>query len=271
MADHPIKRLTVDALLPVSLGLGVEVRWQVRDNFCRRPLSFDVLYGRTASDTFKVMAKGLTDVTTWVDPVDRQGNLQTAFGLYALRVTDTKTGEKWYSAPQQAGSNWTNHDWRICREIVRQERVRLIKGRAGSRGFLCKAIAVGPACSCANPDTGDVYNPNCGDCYGTGFAGGYYPPIECYVDMNPQQAFRKLTDDQGLVSDTLISWRVLAYPRFEPRDFWVDANTGIRWRIGANIQTAAQRLGVPIIQQVQVDKMEQSRPEYSFVVGDTGA
>lgn len=268
MSDHPIKRLTVDALLPISLGIGVEVSWQVQDAFCRRPLSFDVLYGRTATDTFKVLERGLTDVTSWVDPIDRQGTLVLEPGYYALRVQDTATGEKWYSPPQASGSNWTNHDWRICREIVRQERVRLTKCRAGSRGFLVKARTVGEPCSCANPDTKQVYDPSCGNCYGTGFGQGYLPPIECYVDQNPDKAYRRLDPQQGLLSEILTTWRVLAYPRFEPRDFWVDANTGERWRIGSQIQTLAQRLSVPIIQQLQVTRLEPSRPEYNVPVGD---
>lgn len=267
--EVPINRIRVDALLPTLLGSGTLIEWEISDKYCSRDLEFAVLYGRSPTDTFQKL--GTTQDTYFIDTEERRGGVDTEV-YYAIVSRDDETDETWSSQPQRAGSNWGKQQWRLAREIVRQERVRLTKGAApGVRGYLCKRRNYGEQCSeCTDEHTGKVIDPDCGTCYGTGIVGGYYPPVEVFVDQNPDKVVRKLTQDQGMLKDSISSWRVLAYPRFETNDFFVDASQNLRYKIQPQVQTVGHISGIPIVQQVEVKLEERHSPIYEFPVTDNG-
>ena len=268
MFEAPIKRIRIDSLLPTVMGEGTLVEWEVDDKYCSRNLEFAVIWGRNPTDEFQKV--GTTRDTWIVDPVEHREGVDREV-YYAVVVRDRDTGERWNSLPQRSGSNWAKQHWRIAREIVRQWRVRLTRSSIpGTRGYLIKRRNYGDPClECRDEHTGKVLKTNCDVCYGTGIIGGYYTPMETMVDQNPEVVHRKLTSD-GMLKEKVSSWHVLAYPRFEPNDFWVDASQNLRYKIQSDIETIGHVAGVPLVQRVEVSLAERSSSIYNFPVTDDG-
>lgn len=268
MAEEPIKRIVVDAHLPYSISNGVLVRWVLNGQFPARyhPLTHEVLVGDSPSARMQKIGQVVNDEEFLDDT--RRDLTKNQDVWYAIKTTDA-TGEVYYSRPQKMGSSWGKREWLIAREMTRQAKVRLIKRRAGVRGFHLRRRTSGVKCPCVDPDTGRVKDPNCPECYGTSFVGGYHPPVECYVDQHPEKVLIKLDAQQGLVSEKVSAWNTLAYPPFRPNDFWVDARNGLRYRIQENVATVAHLEGVPIFLQVQVKAENNSDPIYNFPIDQT--
>jgi len=268
MFEAPINRIRIDALLPTVLGEGTLIEWEVDDKYQTRRLEFAVIWGRSPTDNFQKV--GATRDTWLVDSVERRQGTDTEV-YYAIVVRDRDTNEQWKSQLQRSGSNWSKLHWRIAREAVRQWNVRLTRGAvSGTRGYLVKRRNYGDPCpECVDPTTGKVQKADCVSCYGTGVDGGYYPATETIVDQNPDKMQRRLTTE-GALKERISTWQVLAFPRFEPNDFWVDAAQDLRYKIQSQVETVGHVAGVPIVQRVQVDLMERNHPIYAFPVADDG-
>ena len=265
--EAPIKRIRIDALLSTVLGEGTLIEWEIDDKYCTRSLEFAVLFGRSPTDSFQKV--GSTLDTWFVDGTERRDGMDRE-AYYAIAVRDRDTNERWDSMPQRIGSNWGKYQWRMAREIVRQETKRMRKGAApGVRGLLFKRRNHGEKCTaCTALHTNKVEKVDCDICYGTGVVGGYYPGIEVWVDQKPERTVRKLTTEEGMIADVVSSWRVLAWPRFEANDFWVDASQDLRYLIQPQIATVGHIAGVAIVQQVDVKLEERKGPIYRVPVYD---
>ena len=266
MGVEPIKRLVVDAHLPFAMGEGVVVTWVLDELFpCdRRPLLHTILVGDSPTAHFQKLGT-VEDGTEYLDTQKR--TLTKALDVWYAVMTVDQLDNKFYTPPQRVGSVWRKREWLIAREAVRQAKVRLINRRGGTRGFLLRRRANGTPCrTCTDPDTGKITLPDCPACYGTGITGGYYPPIECYVDPSPEQLLIKLDPSQGLISAKTSVWGVLAYPPFHPNDYWVDANSGLRYRIGEQVATTAHIENIPIFQQVQAEAEHLKHVIYTYPV-----
>jgi len=263
---NPIRRLLIDALPPLIQGQGTFICWRLHKDWCTKSLEYAVLVGVSPSGPFKKV--GLTQDTEFVDSVERRhGVSQDVY--YTIITQDRDTGEQYRGPVQRVGSAWNHREWRMARELVRREMLRMVKGEMGVRGHVLHRRDSGERCSCIAPDTGSVKNPACTLCYGTGYVGGYYPPIECWVDQNPERIIRRLDPEQGALSQVITEWRTLAYPPLEPNDIWVDATSDKRWRVMGDIRSIAHIRGIPIIQQVSVQILERERPEYEFPIDDS--
>jgi len=265
----PIKRLIVDAGVPAMLGRGVAISWQLNKTFELRELRHTVLFGRYPNDAFIIV--GTVDNDTYFeDPIDRILNADVFNRWYALKTTDINTQEHWYTSPVHAGSTWRKREWLIARDIVRQESVRLIKRRAGTRGWLLRRRFSGTRCEdCVEPETGRITDPECETCFGTGFVGGYYDPMEFWVDLNPEKLMRRLTPDQGIISGIVKTGRALAYPPAMPNDYWVSAKSGIRFKIGDQVVKVAEIEEEPLIVQIDMTPEQTNHIIYSVPIGET--
>lgn len=267
MPPSPIRRMVVDALVPESLGDGFLIRWDVDPYYCNREFIFEVLVGSNPSAGFSKI--GETRVPYFLDsdgPSRRHNRLDEVY--YAIRSIDSKNSIN-FSAPQRVGSNWTKQDWILARQIAREENVRLRKTIAGVRGWLLKRKSFGDPCpDCLEPSTGEVTNPNCESCFGTGIDGGYYPPIEMWVELTPEKIIRKLESGLGTIFSKIRQIRALSYPPFSSNDFWVHSSTNHRFRIQSPIAAIAEVASVPVVMQADVQDEEFNDVIYKFPVND---
>lgn len=265
----PIKRIVVDGHLPVAYGDGVLVRWVVNEDFPpdRQPLTHTVLVGNSPTDNFSKI--GVVENDTQFLDDQKRVLTRTQDVWYALMTVDAR-GERYFSPPQKLGTLWRKREWLIAREVVRQARVRLIKRRAGVRGFLLRRRVIGQPCPvCLDQDTGRIKDPSCLTCYGTGITGGYYPPFECYVDQNPEQLAFRIDPQQGMLTEKISTWACLAYPPFHPNDYWVDSASGLRYQVRETIAVTSRLENVPLTVQLQVEAENLNHVIYRFPINCT--
>ena len=223
---------------------------------------------------FSIYRTQRPDLTDWekIEEVTNQGYAyDTDRNSYGLGVrnyyrVEVKTGRDnvYSSEALLAGNNLDRRDWRILREIVRKETLLLTR-RTGARGWLLKYPTFGPASENVDPNTGEVMTSQNTDDFGTGKQSGYWGPISAYVDVSPEKRLTKLTDS-GKISAIVRTGTVLAFPRFSPKDIWVNGMTDERFVVGGEIATTANVRGVPIKQSIQLELLEAGDIAYQIPV-----
>jgi hypothetical protein len=165
---------------------------------------------------------------------------------YRIQLT---TGEGTYlSAATNSLGAMGHRDWNKANEIIRQQAVRL-KAKAGSEGYLLKRRLHGTPCSeCLDTMTGEIRNPQCETCLGTGFEEGYYDPVPCFYVELQEAGFRShVKDGVGTTDDGVrAAGRMINVPQIFSYDAWVDKVSDHRW-IMHSIKSEAEIRGTPII------------------------
>lgn len=266
-SPQPIKRLVIDAHLPAVCDAGARLQWLLDSAFCRQAgdLVFDILVGNAPTDKFVKIGETTADFYLDSSQRDLTKLLQI---YYAIRTRNVVTGERWYSPPQRIGCQWEHNDWRVAREIIRGWHVRLRKGRAGTKGWLLKRRNIGAVCTeCTDVDDPNrILKGNCAACYGTGIVGGYYDPIEKWVDAGAERIMRALEGDQGYQTQVIRSFKAAAYPPLDSNDYWKDSTSGLIYKVQTTIATIAHLRMVPILQETEVDVEERSHVIYTFPI-----
>jgi hypothetical protein len=245
-----IRRFIVDGGVPAMVppGRGVGIRWDLDPTWCRRNTQVTILYGFSITDEFKV-AGVVTNEDQFQD-IYRQLDNQVSNLWYALKIKDLDNGEYWFSDPAPVGTSMRKREWLAAKEIVRREYFRLVKRRAGTRGWLLRRRITGQPCTaCTSPETGQVVMANCPYCYGTSFVGGYYKPQEHWVEIPPDLVLRRLDPTEGPIAGFQSTFRCLAYPTLHPNDYWISAKSGTVYRIKENISTVARYEEEPLVLQ----------------------
>jgi hypothetical protein len=80
----------------------------------------------------------------------------------------------------------------------------------------------------------------------------------------PQKVIRKLDAGQGMLTETISRFRVLAYPPMVANDFWRDATSGLLYRVQPTISTEAELRMVPILQVIDVQVEDRSHILYEY-------
>lgn len=261
------KRLALDVQGAVAAENRVLVEWALEPTAVGRipgPYTFTLERGYAATDD------GFTPVAITVDqpwaydnnPIfPQKGNTDV---FYRVVLTDGE-GVTYTSQAQAVGVYWGRYDFSLAREIIRKETL-LLRKRAGVQGWLLKRRIFGAACECVNPNTGQIENPNCPSCYGTGIDGGFYEPFEYWVLMNPSQRMKKLDGDQGLLTETIETVRALAYPRPAANDIWVHHHTDQRFVIQGDISAIARHRGIDLVLNLRLQERGRSEPIYQVPV-----
>jgi hypothetical protein len=172
------------------------------------------------------------------------------------------------SRPVSVNGELDDKQWALAREIVRKEHLRLT--RLGRTGVLLKRRWRGPLCNnCVNTPTGQTENSRCPECFGTGIAGGYYPPtpIFCF-ELTPAQlpTQRGGANPPGQNQYITHSARLLGAPAISFEDVIVDLSSGLRYFVH-DISVAADVRGVRLIVQAEVRQAALSESIYRVQTG----
>ncbi len=262
--EDPVYQLSASVSVSYLTSGSVDLTWAVRDDFCQSLpyLTFDVLRGESASDQMQVI--GTTTEHSFTD--NQPNRLDESLSLwYAVRTTDIRTNKKWYTPPTQLGCAWDVNDWRIARDIVRAFDRRMRQGRAGTLGYLLQRKKNGPTCPvCVDVDTGQVADPDCPTCWGTGIVGGYHLPIPMWIDIQPEKVMRKLDGERGMIAQTVSSAISLAYPNVSTGDYWVNQTSGVILQVLSDIAVTAHIRGIPLMVQFGTTVEKSNHPIYKF-------
>lgn len=261
---YPFRRVSVDHMIH-----GVSrIWWQLEPAFNDAgPYTFRVQVGGT----------GLEEADDWrnIDPVIVNGfygtdNKRHAFGTvltphYRVVLT-TATGE-YTSAPASTAGELGEEDWLKAREIIRKETVR--NKKVAVSGYLLKAFRYGAPCPrCRDVLTQETADNDCPVCNGTGFQGGFHPPLplQCW-ELSPPSISEDI--DINLKGSTrenaYVTARVIGFPALNYLDIWVNSTNDERWSV-LEIQVAAAIRGVPIVYQVKMGLLPFNNSAYHIPI-----
>lgn len=183
---------------------------------------------------------------------------------YRLAVQDAALSV-YRTKPKRA---FDNMHWRLVgaySEIIRRWSGRAMRGELRA-GKLLKRIRWGTYCAeCRDRDSGVQVKSFCLTCYGTGFTGGFYQPVDCfYGELGPVVLDEALDQQQSYSqegpSGTL---QFLNIPVVYPGDVWVEKSTDLRYLLGR--VSHAQRLGtISLIANAPAIQIDFRDPIYRF-------
>lgn len=247
---------------------GTRVMWQMVPDFRDPyPWIFQLQVGNSGNpnaDDWENVGLSVENTCYAIDSDQRvYGKTQSTH----YRVKLSTTNGEYYSDPTAKSGILNVRDWRMAREIVRRERLRF--RLSAQDGYLLKRRLNGENCTrCLDLQTGEVTDPYCPECRGTGKQCGYYYPMSCiWADLDTRT--HKLNQDnqgnRGTVKDIVIRARMLMLPIVDEYDIWVSRQTDERYYIHS-IQNAAEIRGVPIIANVELRPAPFSDVVYSIPI-----
>ena len=232
---------------------GTRVMWDLVPEFVDPlPYTFQLQVGRVGGTGGEWDDVGIPQDNTFY-AIDGEQRVygKTQWTHYRVELT-TPVGT-YYSQPTNLMGILSHRDWRMAKEIVRKERLRC--RLAASEGFLLKRRFSGPKCTlCTDLQTEECRDPDCPQCYGTGYQCGYYYPMACvWADISPRAVHKKTNNEatRGTIADIVVSGRMLMLPLLEENDVWVNKVTDDRYYVH-RIQNVAEIRGVPLVADVEL-------------------
>lgn len=245
------------------------ISWSLRKGLrLDEPQIFQLQVGRTASsDSDNWVNVGLPIEGVFAAWDDQQRSFGRRPGAH-YRVVLAAGTTLYYSRPVSVLGNLDAYWARIYGQIAFLELLRL-KNHAGSKGTLLKRRNAGQRCFCVDPHTEESYDPNCRECYGTGWKGGYYAPVDCvWMELGGwgsamnQNIEATGTNDPAYDS---ITGRMLAIPMADVYDVWIDSQTDLRYYI-RQIRYVASVHSMPLVAQVVLSLLPMDHVIYDYPV-----
>ena len=209
---------------------GALIAWEMHPLFTPDGvITFTVSASRTGVGDWETVAT-VTDSNVAEDAIQRLYG--KAPRLYYRVTATTENGDTYESRKRQITSSLNERDSRLVREIMRKENLNMQK-YAGQCGYLYKRRRWGTPCpECLDYDTGEIKNKHCEVCYGTGFVGGYFEPVEYWVAPAVKGVTRRTSTSlaaQGVIEDRVWQARGINCPWLDTGDMWLDFDTDQRY------------------------------------------
>lgn len=229
--------------------------WQLLPGFTDPfPHFYQLQYSRSAlapDAEWEDVGLEAEDAFFLVDDEQRdRGSLMRA--QYRVRLR-TQRGV-YFSPPQTANDGLPWSTWRQWRAQLAYHTRRLSR-IDGIPGRFYKRRLAGPPCQACKPDmlTGEVLQPHCRECFGTTFAGGYYPAQHCeFLGLDTPGHFPHQDEGRGPIdplsvaqADMLATWAA------ETHDVWVSDWTDHRYFVHA-VRVLVAIGNRPVVYQLQL-------------------
>lgn len=244
---EPFERTTIR----FSPSGGTVVEWELNRLFTDRgPYQFTLEGASSSGDTANFITIGIPAVNTWflVDDEARLFGKELDWFYRVKLVTASGT----YRSPVISPDSGVDYrTWRIVREILRKETLRMKRFVSVPDTVLFKRKRVGTKCTrCADPLTDEPIDGNCQVCLGTGLVQGYYAAIPILVDMQVSNEVEKQdsksvgTASQGstqncrIISDAVLSSQDIIWDKGSGRRYIVHEYTELITIRGYNIVAA---------------------------------
>lgn len=220
---------------------------------------------------------GTADAPDWVDVgppsqdptylIDASARLWGLSKPWFYRAVLTTAAGSYTSPSANVFGRLNVEQWLVVRELVRKEDL-VLRRLAGLRGTLLKARRYGTRCSCVDPVTFEVGNSSDPVCYGTGYVGGYYPPVALAFAIPAERTKKEsvaYTQGLGTVLPDVLRVRMLATTPIATRDVWVHEGGDDRFHVHEVREVAAWQ-GVPIVYEVTMRLAPRSDVVYTVPV-----
>ena len=256
----PFKDVTVS----VAPDKSKIIQWNIdhRFRFDNDVVGFHVDISR-GGEWFRLTETPVVDMCLYVDQDRYRCGLRNDI-FYRVVAVDTLDVE-YKSKPVNIFHCWKDSaQWRIARDILRKEYLRLQKLPTGTEGYLLKARQHGPKCTeCLDHDLQESIVECCGNCFGTGFKGGYYDAIPFWLDLSGTSSQENKTSTFGVVNNKKRIARAVAYPLVSEYDIWVATKTNQRFIIN-KVESTGETLIIPLIYRLTISELVQSDEAYNI-------
>ncbi len=150
----------------------------------------------------------------------------------------------------------------IALEIMRQEDI-LLREHTGRRCWLFPVRTFGAVCVCTDRVTGRRTKSGCLNCYDVGFLGGYFSPIEFFMQFDAGGGDSSQNTPFGEKQPSQSNGRLISFPPLKPKDIVVEAEN-IRWRVLEAGGT--QRLRAVVHQEVSLHEVPRTDVVYKLPI-----
>ena len=130
--------------------------------------------------------------------------------------------------------------------------------------FIYKKKTEGSRCTdCWDKVLKRCTNSSCLTCFGTGFVGGYYPPIAAWADIGPTNNDGTIMEF-GIRENNNARWTFTNYPLLQLGDIILDLGSFFYWRVNSvnfSFKNNCITLQFPVVAGVNRSDIEQQLPK----------
>lgn len=124
----------------------------------------------------------------------------------------------------------------------------------------------GAYCSCFDRIQKKTTISNCQKCYGTNWVGGYYDPIDSWVDFNPNPK-NSLITQWGEVQQNETVCMISNFPIVNPGDLIRELKPNRLWRVGQRVRVVEKRR-VTLLQFPEITEVKPGDIEYKMPIDE---
>ena len=206
----------------------------------------------TDVENIKVISKAIdgADYFEFIDYTPALKNLWPTY-KYQISVRLKATGEEMLSAPFDI-----DQDLDLVGLYIAQEMDFLLEDTIGSPSFVYRRRRAGIQCTvCFDPIQKRRITSSCYNCYGTNFVGGFYQPVDTYVNFEPT-ANSPVIQEWGETQDNATNIQVSSFPLLSPGDLIRELRNNRLWRVVKVNQAEKRRAAV-----IQFAQVVEIKPE----------
>jgi hypothetical protein len=186
---------------------------------------------------------------------------QTIEGAYRIKLASLS--HTYTSEPIRLFQKLSYTEYRTALKTIRAENRQIYHK---SPGWLLKKRWMGVRCnSCNDLMTETSTADRCNICYGTGFVGGYFKPVQCGMEITVKGSADQVDNSRGPINDKPVQGRITALYSPETGDVWCDSLTGSRYRVLGH-QVICHQRSLPLVLMAQMRHIPASDIVYSVKV-----
>ena len=232
----------------------------------KKPISFVVQQSPTGLSDWKDISDPVVDGSTWAEECKNRSNKNNNL-FYRIRAVDAD-GKTCYSPVKTAFGDQELRSYALTKEIMRRELLQM-RGLAGVTVNVYKKVHGGELCSiCRDAITGQVMDPTCEECGGTGFieSGGWYGPFPTFGTFSVRKIHKKHSQDADFVEDDRLHHiRLVGTPILVRDDMIVDTTNNLRYTVNV-IDNLTEIRRIAVVQDLTANEIETTDVKYSVGV-----
>ena len=181
------------------------------------------------------------------------------------RVKLTTPNKTYYSVHTGPYSLLPRKEFLIARDIMRREVLAMREWEGVPVDIWKKAVSDDPCTECVDEITGQIIDPDCPYCDGTGKKEGHHGPYDGFAKFSPRKS-TKTIDELHTTDIQLFDVRMIAYPFLIRNDILVDRTSDKRYSI-EKVESAFEVRRIPIIYKLMVAELIPSDSAYRLGSG----
>jgi hypothetical protein len=222
--------------------------------------TFQVYRSEQPGGEFEAVSPVFVDKYYFIDNQLPQTN-RWRYLYYQLKITDKNSNSEFLDYAFRGSA-----EGKYALEITRQEKMAF-RRFAGTRVFVLPIRTFGRKCSCYDEVMKKALRPNCTECYGTRFSGGYHHAVETYAQMGTfKRTTRELPEAGAEIQPAANRIKLINYPIVKRGDLIIDPQNNNRWQVAGYTPTMLG--GILIHQEVDASLVDPSKVQYKIRLDD---